>query len=165
MRKVRAIPGKQPCEWVVQEFSVEKVEPMIEGETSVDNEIIHRSVSVFCTASNSSEEAALAVFEESKLPPVVDAAAAAAHKKRLEYRAKKQDVELQLSNIVIEFDGLSFDGDRDARNALTSAITGMNAGESMQWKLSDNTVVIVSRAQLKQALRLVGVEQTRIITA
>jgi len=164
MHEVRAVSGEQPFEWVVQEFSFQEKEFVGEVEMGGGNEIIHRSMHIFCSATDSSAESAIALFEEMKLPPVINEAEAAEHQKRVEYRAKKEDIDRQLYSIVIEVDGLVFDGHINARNALTSAVIGMDEGESMQWKLANNSLVSVTRSQLKRALRLVGIEQTRIIT-
>lgn len=56
-----------------------------------------------------------------------------------------------------------YDGDKAARDALTTAVAAGEAGESTPWKLADNTVSVVAWEELRDVLRLVGVEHTALI--
>ena len=60
----------------------------------------------------------------------------------------------QVAAIVVEVDGMVFDGDEAAQSRMTRAlmtaeITGM---DSTQWVLADNTVATVTKAQMQEAL-------------
>lgn len=63
---------------------------------------------------------------------------------------------------VTTLSGKEFDGDEDSQNRMSRAISAMNDGDSTQWVLADNTVVQVSKAELKEALRLAGAAMTTI---
>lgn len=65
---------------------------------------------------------------------------------------------------VVTSSGKIFDGDRAARQALTSAVAVGNPGETVAWKMADNSIQTVSYEELKEALRLVGEAHTAIIT-
>lgn len=58
--------------------------------------------------------------------------------------------------------GRVFDGDEDSQNRMSRAINGLDEGEEMQWILSDSTEVMVSRGELREALRLAGIAMTSI---
>ena len=76
-------------------------------------------------------------------------------------KAKAQRAET-VSRIVVEIDGLKFDGDEDSQDRMARAIVALDAGETIQWVLADNSVVQVTREQLRQALRLAGQQQTEV---
>lgn len=61
--------------------------------------------------------------------------------------------------------GRVFDGDKAARDALTTAVVAGDPGESTPWKLADNSVEVVTWEELRDILRLVGVAHTGIIAA
>lgn len=67
-----------------------------------------------------------------------------------------------VSNIIVEVDGMQFDGDESSQDRMTRAIVALDAGETIQWVLADNSVVQVTREQLRQALRLAGKQQTEV---
>lgn len=58
--------------------------------------------------------------------------------------------------------GKEFDGDEDSQNRMSRAISAMNDGDNTQWVLADNSVVQVSKVELKEALRLAGAAMTTI---
>lgn len=65
--------------------------------------------------------------------------------------------------IVVVVDNMSFDGDEVSQDRMTRAVTASESmGESTQWVLADNSVATVTADQLKRALKLAGVEQTRL---
>lgn len=67
--------------------------------------------------------------------------------------------------ITVEVDGMVFDGDEDAQTRMARAVTmAESMDEQTEWVLHDNTVAIVTAAQLKQACRLAGKAQTRLWT-
>lgn len=67
-----------------------------------------------------------------------------------------------VSNIIVEVDGMQFDGDESSQDRMTRAIVALDSGETIQWVLADNSVVQVTREQLRQALRLAGQQQTEV---
>lgn len=67
--------------------------------------------------------------------------------------------------ITVEVDGMVFDGDEDAQTRMARAVTmAESMDEQTEWVLHDNTVAIVTAAQLKQACRLAGKAQTALWT-
>ena len=74
-----------------------------------------------------------------------------------------------VSQILVEVDGMKFDGDEESQQRLSRTITAATAtGASMEdkttWVLADNTIAQVSIAQLAQALRKAGEKQTELWT-
>jgi hypothetical protein len=68
-----------------------------------------------------------------------------------------------VSKIVVEVDGMKFDGDETSQDRMARSVVALNDdSETVQWVLADNTVAQVTRVQLKQALRLAGEAQTAI---
>lgn len=79
------------------------------------------------------------------------------------YEAWKAGREERVRAIVVEVDGLRFDGDEDSQNRMARAVTGADLmTEAIEWILADNTTAIVTVQTLKTACRLAGEEQTRI---
>lgn len=79
--------------------------------------------------------------------------------KKLLKKQKLQDLK------VITINGNSFDGDESSRNSMMSAIqsaTILNISE-IQWKLSDNSIVLVGMDELKEALALSIQETGKLI--
>lgn len=74
----------------------------------------------------------------------------------------KRDRAVAVESIVVEVDGLLFDGDEVAKGRMTSAIVTMSDTDVCTWVLADNTAVQVTKEQLLEALRLAGAEQTRL---
>ncbi|WP_211831160.1 DUF4376 domain-containing protein [Kistimonas asteriae] len=69
----------------------------------------------------------------------------------------------KVASIVVEVDGLKFDGDEISQGRMGRAIIAASGdGDSVNWILADNTVATVTAAQLKQALRLAGEEMARL---
>ena len=83
--------------------------------------------------------------------------------RELAYQQWKSQREAAVANIVVEADGLRFDGDEDAQNRMARAVAAADLmTETTEWTLADNTVAMVSVQTLKTACRLAGEEQTRI---
>ena len=76
----------------------------------------------------------------------------------------KQERAEAVSKIVVEVDGMKFDGDETSQGRMARSAVAMNDEETIVWVLHDNTIAQVSKAQLRQALRLSGEEQTRLWT-
>lgn len=75
-----------------------------------------------------------------------------------------------VSKIIVEVDGMKFDGDETAQTRMGRTISAAMAlgvdlnTEKRTWVLADNTVAEPTIAQLAQALKLAGDEQTRLWT-
>lgn len=52
--------------------------------------------------------------------------------------------------------GNTFDGDETAQRRMTSAITAMNDADVLPWVLQDDSIMMVSKEELTEALRLAG---------
>lgn len=76
-------------------------------------------------------------------------------------KAKAERAEA-VENITVEIDGMVFDGNEDAMRRASCAILGLEDGEKMPWVLYDNTVAEVTKAQLKQMLRLAGAKMAEL---
>lgn len=58
--------------------------------------------------------------------------------------------------------GKVFDGDEKAQDRMTRAISSLDDVETTKWILANNDVVFVTKAELKEALRLAGAAMTEI---
>lgn len=67
-----------------------------------------------------------------------------------------------VSKIIVEVDGLPFDGDETSQDRMARSIVALNEGETVQWVLANNTPTLVTKEQLRTALRLAGEAQTAI---
>lgn len=67
-----------------------------------------------------------------------------------------------VSKIIVEVDGMKFDGDETSQDRMARSIVALNEGETVQWVLADNTIAQITKEQLRQALRLAGEAQTAI---
>ena len=82
-----------------------------------------------------------------------------AMKQLLTAKAEREEF---VSKIVVEVDGMMFDGDEVSQDRMARSIIALNLGEKVQWVLADNTIKLVTRAQLREALRKAGTAQTAI---
>ena len=71
-----------------------------------------------------------------------------------------------VNNIVVEVDGMEFDGNEDAQRRISVAITTANitGQKSVDWVLKNNTVANVTREQLERVLALSMQEMQRLWT-
>ena len=75
-----------------------------------------------------------------------------------------------VSKIIVEVDGLKFDGDEESQTRMGRTIAAAVAlgvdltTEKRTWVLADNTIAEVTIAQLAEALRLAGDAQTALWT-
>ena len=77
-----------------------------------------------------------------------------------EYKASRQEA---VNNIkVITTAGNTFDGDETSQTRMVRATSLMDDVEVTNWVLADNTVIEVSKAELVEAAKLAGQEQTRL---
>lgn len=67
--------------------------------------------------------------------------------------------------ITVEVDGMVFDGNEEAQERMARAVTMADSmDETTEWVLHDNTVAVVTAAQLRQACRKAGKAQTELWT-
>lgn len=78
--------------------------------------------------------------------------------------AAKEERAAAVANIVVEVDGMLFDGDEISQDRMARSAVAMNDEETITWVLHDNSITQVTKQQLLQALRLAGEEQTRLWT-
>lgn len=82
----------------------------------------------------------------------------------------KQERAAAVSKIVVEVDGMKFDGDETAQTRMGRTIAaatglGVDLDTTKQiWVLADNTVAEPTIKQLARALQLAGVAQTKVWT-
>lgn len=67
-----------------------------------------------------------------------------------------------VSKIIVEVDGMKFDGDEESQQRVARSIIALEDGETMPWVLYDNTIAEVTKEQLKQVLRLAGQKQSEL---
>ena len=74
-----------------------------------------------------------------------------------------------VKNIVVEVDGMKFNGDEESQDRISRTITaaltgGYTKDDTTTWVLWDNTVAEVSIGQLAEVLLLAGQKQTALWT-
>lgn len=84
---------------------------------------------------------------------------------RLLEAAKMARVEAVSQITITSSAGNVFDGNEEAQGRMARALAAMDDGDTTQWVLADNSVVVVEKAELKEALRLAGAAQTAIWVA
>ena len=88
--------------------------------------------------------------------------------KLLELRTKearelfKKERAKAVAAIVVEVDGLLFDGDEVAQTRMARAALVMQDGETTTWVQANNIPAEVTKEQLVEAIRLAGAEQTAV---
>lgn len=70
-----------------------------------------------------------------------------------------------VSEIVVEVDGMKFNGDELSQDRMVRFITALKKGEKVEWVLADKNISIVTREQLKEALRQACMKQTSMWSA
>lgn len=82
-----------------------------------------------------------------------------------EYRKNKEKQERiqAVSDItVITESGNEFDGNEEAQNRMSRAVSIMTDADALPWVLADNSVVSVSKKELQEALRLSGLKMAEL---
>lgn len=79
---------------------------------------------------------------------------------------KKIERQTAVDNIIVEIDGLPFDGDEVSQNRMSRAIVALQAAGVLAtyWTLADNLTTMVTVSQLEKALVAAGLAQTAIWT-
>lgn len=60
--------------------------------------------------------------------------------------------------------GKEFDGDEISQSRMARAVVSIDPLETTHWVLADNSVALVTREELKEALKLAGLSQTVVWT-
>ena len=76
----------------------------------------------------------------------------------------KKERKKQVDNIIVTTDVGDWDGDEVAQTRMARAVLAMSDNDKISWILADNSVALVTKDQLKEALRLAGEAQTQIWT-
>lgn len=80
-------------------------------------------------------------------------------------QAAKAERAAAVAAITVTVDGMVFDGDEKAQERMSRAVNMADSmDEKTEWVLHDNTVAIVTAAQLRQACRAAGQAQTALWT-
>lgn len=74
----------------------------------------------------------------------------------------KQERAKAVAAIVVEVDGLLFDGDEVSQGRMARAALVMNDEETTLWVQANNEPAQVTKAQLIEAIRLAGAAQTAV---
>lgn len=76
---------------------------------------------------------------------------------------RKEQRKQNINNITVTtLSGNTFDGDETSQTRMTRAILMMDDIETIAWTLANNTVTNVTKAELREALRLAGQRQTEL---
>lgn len=80
-----------------------------------------------------------------------------------DYQAWKVERQARVDALVVNVDGLMFDGDEASTRRMADMIAGADdLADTTEWTLSDNSVAIVTIRQIKGALRLATEARTAI---
>lgn len=78
-------------------------------------------------------------------------------------RLFKEERKEKVREIVVEIDGMLFDGDEISQNRMARAYVVLEDDNAViPWTLADNTTVEVSKGVLKRALLAAGEAQTKL---
>jgi hypothetical protein len=80
-------------------------------------------------------------------------------------KAKMQRQATVEALIVTTVSGKLFDGDETSQGRMSRAINALDPLETTVWILADNTPAMVTREELREALRLAGAAQTAVWAA
>lgn len=87
----------------------------------------------------------------------------AAVQAQADYGAWKVDRQARVDALVVEVDGLPFDGDEVSTRRMADMIAGADdLADTTEWTLANNGVAVVTIRQLKAALRLATEARTAI---
>lgn len=67
-----------------------------------------------------------------------------------------------VENIEVTYNNVVYQGDEKSQDRLSRAIVGMDDDDTIEWTAKDNSKVVLLRSDLKQILRLAGIEQTKV---
>lgn len=94
---------------------------------------------------------------QAQIDEIASAARAAA------FAATKAARHDQIAAIVVTTsNGNAFDGDEKSQDRMARALAAMDDADTLPWVLHDNSVAVVGRSELREALRLAGAEMAAI---
>lgn len=94
------------------------------------------------------------------------APALAAEQAKADYEAWKVERQARVEALVVDVDGLMFDGDEASTRRMADVIAAADdLADATEWTLADNSVAVVTVQQIKQALRLSTEARTAIWNA
>lgn len=67
-----------------------------------------------------------------------------------------------VANIKVTVNDKVFDGDEVSQGRMARTVAVLGDTEEQPWVLADNTPTMTTKAELVEALRLAGIEQTRL---
>ena len=67
-----------------------------------------------------------------------------------------------VENIEVIYNNVVYQGDEKSQERMSRAIVGMDDDDTIEWTAKDNSKVVLLRSDLKQILRLAGIEQTKV---
>ena len=75
------------------------------------------------------------------------------------YKTIRQNI---VDNIEVIYNEIIYQGDEKSQDRMSRAIVGMDDEDTIEWTAKDNSKVVLLRNDLKQILRLAGIEQTKV---
>ena len=75
------------------------------------------------------------------------------------YKAIRQNL---VDNIEVTYNDVVYQGDEKSQDRMSRAIVGMDDDDTIEWTAKDNSKVTLLKSDLKQILRLAGIEQTKV---
>lgn len=78
-------------------------------------------------------------------------------------QVRKQNMQMKIDSIEINYNGVVYQGDEKSQDRISRAIVGMDDDNTIEWKAKDNSKVTLLKSDLKQILRLAGIEQTKLL--
>ena len=76
-----------------------------------------------------------------------------------EWKASRAEA---VANIKVTVNDKVYDGDETSQTRIARAISVMNDTETIAWVLADDSVHMATKAELSEALKLAGAEQTSL---
>ena len=75
------------------------------------------------------------------------------------YKTIRQNI---VDNIEVIYNEIIYQGDEKSQDRMSRAVVGMDDDDTIEWTAKDNSKVTLLRSDLKQILRLSGIEQTKV---
>jgi len=81
-----------------------------------------------------------------------------AQQEREQFKASRADAVLKIT--ITTTAGNVFDGDETSQTRMARAISVLDDGENTPWVLHDNTAILATKEELKEALKMAGMAQS-----
>lgn len=79
-----------------------------------------------------------------------------------EWKVNRQTL---VDGIVVTYNGAEYQGDEKSQDRMSRAINGLLDTDTIEWVAKDNSIVVLTKDDLVQILRLAGAEQATIWNA